>query len=351
MSHCANCGHELGVGRYCVNCGQPVDQSAGPSADQWRTDTAERAAVPTTPPPAAPPPSTPPPATPPPATPPPPPYAPPPPARFPLFADEVDGVDEVDDVGPGYEDGTDLLPLRAADPDRDRSARRRQPWWPWLVGAAAVMILVIVLGVALLSGDGDDTQGSPGQGSPGQGSSGRESNGSGGGKQPSQRATPLPSGEVASEARVEVPAVAPPGQDAEGNPTTYDGKNMLDGDPATAWRMPGDGTGKEVVLTLPAEAHLTSVGLINGYAKTGTGAKGGTIDWYRGNRRIKSVTWVFDDGSTVQQDLGDSTEVQSQDVDVTTTTVTLRLDAVSAPGKGPASRNYTAISDVSLVNR
>ena len=37
---CAQCGHELGLGRYCTNCGLPVEQ--------WRTDTAERPPVPPT---------------------------------------------------------------------------------------------------------------------------------------------------------------------------------------------------------------------------------------------------------------------------------------------------------------
>ena len=78
--------------------------------------------------------------------------------------------------------------------------------------------------------------------------------------------------------------------------------------------------------------------------------RGGSVDWYHGNRRIDSVEWVFDDGSTVSQDLGDTTDVQSVDVDVTTTTITLRLVAVSEPGTGPASRDYTAISDLSLIS-
>ena len=87
MSSCTSCGHQLGVGRFCTNCGAPVDSSTpdgtpvstpvtpAPSEDDWRTDTAERrlsqaAADPRTPPAAV---------------------APPPPPRYPLFADEVEG--------------------------------------------------------------------------------------------------------------------------------------------------------------------------------------------------------------------------------------------------------------------
>ena len=44
MSSCTSCGHQLGVGRFCTNCGAPVDSSARPTAprsalrpdDDWR---------------------------------------------------------------------------------------------------------------------------------------------------------------------------------------------------------------------------------------------------------------------------------------------------------------------------
>ncbi len=108
--------------------------------------------------------------------------------------------------------------------------------------------------------------------------------------------------------------------------------------------MPGDGTGEEIVVTLPRETRLRSVGMINGYG-------GGDVDWYHGNRRIEQVEWVFDDGTTVPQTLGDTEAVQSMDVDVTTTTITIRLVKASAPGKGPSRRDSTAISDLLLVAR
>src|SRR4051794_34903144 len=70
MSSCTECGHQLGVGRFCTNCGAPVAEL------DWRTDTAERklgepvpASDPRTPPAVV---------------------APPPPPRYPLFADELD---------------------------------------------------------------------------------------------------------------------------------------------------------------------------------------------------------------------------------------------------------------------
>src|SRR3954469_17667684 len=78
MEHCTQCGHQLGVGRYCTNCGHPV----GAAEPAWRTDTAERPTLPAAPEPEAPPAA----------------WTSPPPARFPLFADQADDLDVLDDL-------------------------------------------------------------------------------------------------------------------------------------------------------------------------------------------------------------------------------------------------------------
>ena len=110
--------------------------------------------------------------------------------------------------------------------------------------------------------------------------------------------------------------------------------------------MPGDGAGSEITVTLARRTHLTSVGMVNGYAKT---SEDGDLDWYAGNRRVLAVEWVFDDGTTVEQELAETREMQTVDVDVTTRTVVVRLVVVSPPGSGPAARDYTAISELSLT--
>ena len=61
------------------------------------------------------------------------------------------------------------------------------------------------------------------------------------------------------------------------------------------------------------------------------------------------MVWEFDDGTTVSQDLDETRDLQTVEVDVTTETVELTLVTVSAPGTGPARRDYTAISEVSFV--
>jgi hypothetical protein len=198
------------------------------------------------------------------------------------------------------------------------------------------VVIGIVAGVAALSGDGGGSSADPAH------RAGKPANGGHG-------SLPPAGDSIAARSTVQVPATAPPNQDVSGQPTTYDGDNMLDGVPETCWRMPDDGTGDEITVTLPEETHLQRVGMINGYAKTAKDAQGRELDWYHGNRRVLRVEWVFDDGTTVQQDLDDTVAVQWQDVDVTTTTVVARLLSVSDPGTGRAARDYTAISDLSFV--
>ncbi len=111
---------------------------------------------------------------------------------------------------------------------------------------------------------------------------------------------------MARLATVQVPATAPPNQDVSGNMVRYEGRNMLDGVAQTCWRMIGDGTGKEITLTLEKPTRLTTVGLINGYAKIARDGRGKALDWYHGNRRVLTVEWTFDDGTTVTQDLADT---------------------------------------------
>ncbi|GAW51380.1 MULTISPECIES: NADase-type glycan-binding domain-containing protein [unclassified Nocardioides] len=317
MSTCVSCGHELGVGRFCTNCGHPV---GAPPAD-WRTDTAERQpATPLAPPVGSVPPK----------------------PRFPLFADEVDGA-------PGPVDPAPVPPPPPLAPPPAPSARsphrRRRSWGPW-VAVAAVLVLVAGLGVWLLTDDDGSTATDPG---PDRSPSASHSSSTS--PRTSAPGDPVPAGDVTAESTAQVPATAPPNQDVQGNPVDFEAANMLDGVPETCWRMAGDGTGEQITITLPGETVVSSVGLVNGYAKTARDAQGRELDWYHGNRRVLSVAWVFDDGTTLDQDLEDSTAMQSIDVDdVRTSTITLRLVSVSAPGTGRAARDYTAISDLSIIS-
>jgi len=166
------------------------------------------------------------------------------------------------------------------------------------------------------------------------------------GTKPSPTAEPV---EFASGTSVRAPAPSPPSQDADGNTVSFVAPHMTDGIDETTWRMAGDGTGSQITFRLKSPAVISTVGLINGYAKVGEDS-GGLLDWYAGNRRVLEVEWTFDDGTVVTQSLRESASLQTITVDaVETESVTLRLLDVSAPGTGRASRDYTAISEVSLV--
>ncbi len=298
MTTCWSCGRDTAPDRACPHCGQ------APASD-WRTDTAEQP---------------------------------------PVAADD-----------------------RAVVPETTYRHRGRGHLAPWMAGVAAMALGVVgAAGLWLLTADRNDraldssvsgpapdsdatpsatgtptTGGEPDQASP----SPTEEDSDG--PDPSPSGTPV---DLARLATAVVPATAPPNQDLSGNMVRYEARNMLDGVPETCWRMAGDAAGEEIVFRLDEPTALTSVGLINGYAKSATDGRGRALDWYHGNRRVLRVQWVFDDGTTVDQTLGDTSTMQRLRIrSVTTETVRLRLVTVSPPGTGPAARNYTPISDVALI--
>lgn len=304
MEFCTECGHELGVGRFCTNCGHPIDAGA-PSADDSHNDTAERPAI----------------------------APPPPPPRY------------------------------AAPPSQPNGIHRgRTPWLPWAM-LGAILLLVAALGIVLLTVRDNDTSDTAKDQVTSDGPSLVPTTASA-----SPSATLLPASptftapstppstpqvkprDVARFATAIVPDTAPPNLDVDGNQVRYQARNMLDGVPETCWRMPGDGTGSEITIQLAGPTTLTRIGLINGYAKSAIGAGGNQLNWYTGNRRIQAVEWVFDDGTVLAQNLTETRQMQSVEVDeITTSTIRLRLLSVSAPGTGQAARDYTAISDLTIV--
>ena len=273
--HCARCGQPLGIGRFCLNCGHPVDAEA--------------------------------------------------PIVEPLTHDDRES------------------PLH----------RGRRGWLVWTLWAAvfAGLALAGAFGVGLLVADTGvqvnpvptSTPSSSPRATPTTPSS-----------TPSESPSSSPSStqptDVARLATARVPATAPPNQDLSGNMVRYEARHLLDGVATTCWRMPGDATNEEITIELAEPTTLTTVGLINGYAKSARDSSGRKLDWYHGNRRVLSVEWIFDDGTSVTQDFEDDRTLQELEIDpVTTSRVRLRLISVSTPGSGRSARDYTAISDVALV--
>jgi hypothetical protein len=373
VKHCTQCGHVLGLGRFCTNCGHPVaarlsdplsdpldlteppepetpetpatraepaEPAEGTESD-WRTDTAARptrrsagasaAQAPASPrvPPAA--------------------TEPPPPPRFPLFADEVAvppapstpetvAVPVAGAALASWEQESAGEALDAEDWDEEDwdedwegeawDGRRRA----LRIGGAVAVLAALVAGAWFLGnalgGDDEPTAQEP-SGSP---------------SEPTAEAV-----DHTAEASAEAPRTAPPNQDVDGNPTSYDASNMLDGVPETAWRAAGDGEGLKIVFTFPEKTRITEVGLVNGYAKEASDESGATIDWYAGHRRIEQVTWNLG-GDVVRQDLVDDRKMQTLEVEaVEVRKIVLKIVSTTPPGDGPSGRDFTAISDVLLA--
>jgi hypothetical protein len=375
VKHCTQCGHVLGLGRFCTNCGHPVaSRHADPLSDpidlgdeppstrspeaavpgdseDWRSDTAERVPGPAAPdevrvaePPVAP------------RLPHPVVEAPPPP-RFPLFADEVVPADVPAEtpttpvspvvLEPAAQDAWDDAEVAADeewddewDDEWDEGRPSRALW----VGGVVVVLAALVLGAWFLGQalGGDDPARDPStSGSPSGSTSGSTGGSAGAGQEPVDHT---------AKASAEAPRTAPSTQDVDGNPTSYDASNMLDGVPETAWRAAGDGSGLKLVFTFPERTRIAEVGLVNGYAKTSTDDAGTTFDWYAGHRRITQVTWNLGGGDVVRQDLEDGRALQTVEVGpVEVRKIVLKIVATTDPGQGPAARNFTAISDVFLA--
>ena len=128
---------------------------------------------------------------------------------------------------------------------------------------------------------------------------------------------------------------APDSAEANGTPISFNPGNVLDHNPATAWRCES-GSDQALTFTFSSPVHLDSVGLIGGYVKVDplTG-----VDRFEQNARVRQVEWAFSDGtntSTATQNLADERSMQTMAVDVVVTTVTMTVTDTYPPG-GPAS--------------
>lgn len=311
MEHCTRCDAELGLGRFCTNCGQPVSEAY---AGSWRTDTAERPRVVV--PPVA--------------------ESVPEATRFPLFADEPAAPAYVPDEPPRHRD------------DLEQGGRG---WVPWVLGFAALALVAGLGGWLLISSDDPGPTLSASDPAPTRERAERSPDPEPTPEEPTSappESSAVVPAELARFAAVTAPAPAPPGQDNSGNTVRYVAAHLVDGVPETTWRTPGDATGATLGFRFETPVVLSEVGLVNGYAKVGQDSQG-VLDWYHGNRRVLAVQWVLDDGTTIDQQLGDTTVVQTVPVEeVRTRTVQLRLTSVSTPGPGRASRDFTAVSEVRL---
>jgi len=322
---CAHCGTpSTSGGRYCTNCGAQLGtEPTNPRVFPSPTDTAERA------------------------------YDLPAPAYTPTApappASTTSGAVDQDAVLPPRAEPAYLVP--------EHRSRQAGPGL-WLGVVATMLVVLLVGGFLLLHGLGGSGSGAsstppivPKQHRPPSPTPSSE---------PSSQAPSTPSSSpqvkepptnVAGFARVSAPRHAPAGVDFGGRPVTYVAANLVDGRNDTCWRTPGDATGTVLTFRLDQPTRLSRVGLVNGYSKIAYSGNR-SFDWYRGNRRVLAVQWLFDDGSSVTQRLGFNRAMQQIAIKpVTTSVVRLRITSVSAPGKGRAARNDTAFSEVLLLGR
>lgn len=340
MGYCTNCGHELGIGRFCTNCGQPI---AGRHSGVPASSAPEAVTTPGAPPGA-------PPAAPAHAVPAPPMPGTPPPARFPLYADSVTGPRPSAPPAPPTVATPPPPPAETSDDDRDHE--RGSIGWlvAMIVGVSAIIAVVVGLVMVL---DGDDeraTDAGPANTVADEGAN-RGERGRGKGEESEDAPDPStetgPVGDATSLIRkLKVPGTAPASTDAQtGEPVTFEAEHLNDDDETTCWRVAGDASGESVTLTFDEPVQVSEVGMVNGYAKSYPG-----YDGYSLNRRVLSVDWVFDDGTSVTQELGDDRAMQSLEVTPTwTKKITIEIVEVSPPGEGPLSKDYTAISELLIA--
>jgi len=187
------------------------------------------------------------------------------------------------------------------------------------------------------NGNGDN--GNNGNGNNGNGNDGNGDDGSAGGS------TLPPTPGAVRPAETSAACQAEDSEDARGNPVSFSPANLFDRDTGTAWRC-APAAELQLTLRFDAPTHLTSVGLINGYAKVDPETE---IDRYIQNHRVRTATWTFADGSSVTQEFEDNNRsMQSMPVDVTTDAVTLTITA-HYPNGGPGPRDFVAVAELELI--
>lgn len=338
---CVRCGAELGVGRFCLNCGHPIGAPV-PAMPHPTTRLATPAPAVVEPPePAERAPAVPETAEPEPQV------SEAPPVAVPVQAADPTPIPPT----PGWDPERDLLPYHDVDELEPEPPLTGKAWLFWVAGALALVALVLVLLQVFDSEPVGETGSDP---------STDESTSASADETPpddaddssEEPAEEAPQGvgkrlDLADTATFTAPDTAPPTQDFDGNLVAYDASQMGDGNPATSWRTAGDASGQSITIALAQAGVVNRVGLVNGYAKRVAG-----VDWYPNNRRILSATWSFDDGSSVEQTFAERPAMQLLKVPpVRTSTVTLTITSVTPPGSGPLGRDYTAISEVTLVGR
>ena len=133
---------------------------------------------------------------------------------------------------------------------------------------------------------------------------------------------------------------APDSQDPTGDVVRFDPVHAVDGDPTTAWRVPGNGVGEYLILTFGEPVHVEFIAMIPGYAKVDP--IDGTDRFWQ-NRRVSSAQFLFSDGQSMGFTYADEPEPQIADIGLETSQVTMQITGTTA-----AQRDFTAVSELQV---
>ncbi|MBP1158064.1 hypothetical protein [Rhodococcus sp. PvR099] len=142
-------------------------------------------------------------------------------------------------------------------------------------------------------------------------------------------------------------AAYPPAVDSTGRKNSYEAPNATDGDVTTAWRCAGT-KGQVLSVSFACKLDLTSVGIDPGYDKKDVDGS----DRFAQNRKVTKVTWAFDDGTSVVQEVRPERGIQALDVDKAAKTVTLTINETvdGQPVKNAAGQESAPFNDVTSVS-
>jgi hypothetical protein len=142
-------------------------------------------------------------------------------------------------------------------------------------------------------------------------------------------------------------AAYPPAVDSTGRKNSYEAPNATDGDVTTAWRCAGT-KGQVLSVSFACKLDLTTVGIDPGYDKKDVDGS----DRFVQNRKVTKVTWAFDDGTSVVQEVRPERGIQALDVDKAAKTVTLTINETvdGQPIKNAAGQESAPFNDVTSVS-
>jgi len=234
------------------------------------------------------------------------------------------------------------VPSRSEAP---RSKRRRGPVVV-AVGAFVALVAVILAGVVVMIGQGDDRAIAP---PPTTTSSATTA--------PSSTTTTLTQPAAALLGPVvgltpTVTTVSSERRDVYLRCTNayanYAPRNLLDRDPQTGWgTQPGDSRGQSIELSFGQPVRLRRIGLTPGYAKVGPRSDQGCreVSAFSFNRQVTKVSYTFSGGTSQETTFAARPDLQFTNVDVVTSMVRITILEITRP---PGADDDTILSDATF---